>query len=83
MILSSLLLLCSHGSLPLKLHQKNKYLNEGWIFIGIFTVGSLPRRINKEVLVQFMYKSTYSTEKLLTMQNWKFITLAMYIEEKG
>ena len=50
---------------------------------GIFTVGSLPRRINKEVLVQFIYKSTYSTEKLLTMQNWKFITLAMYIEEKG
>ena len=38
--------------------QKNSYLNEGWHFIGRFKVGSLPRKINKDVLAQFKYKPT-------------------------
>ena len=43
MVLSSLFLLSNRGNLTLKLHQKNSYLNEGWLFIGRFKVGSLPR----------------------------------------
>ena len=35
------------------------HLNEGWLFIGKFKVGNLPRMMNKEVLVQFMHKSIY------------------------
>ena len=38
--------------------RKHSYLNEGWLFIGIFKVRSLPRMINKEVLSQFMYERT-------------------------
>ena len=33
-----------------------KMTDEGWLFIGRFKVGSLPRMINKEVLAQFIYK---------------------------
>ena len=51
-------LLCNHDNLTLKLHQKNSYLNEGWLFIGRFKVGSLPRMKNKEVLAQFIYQPT-------------------------
>ena len=54
-------LLCNHGNLTLKLHQKirkNSYLNEGWLLIGRFKVGSLPRMINKAVLAQFKHKTT-------------------------
>ena len=50
--------LCNHGNLTLKLHQKNSYLNEDWLFIGRFKVGRLPRMINKEVLAQLIYKPT-------------------------
>ena len=53
--LSLLPLLCNHGNLTLKLHQKKSYLNEGWLFIGRFKAGSLPRMINKEMPVQFIY----------------------------
>ena len=31
---------------------------EEWLFIGRFKVGSLPRMINKEVLVQLIHKPT-------------------------
>ena len=34
------------------------HLNEGFLFIGRFKVGSLPRMIHKEVLAQFIYKPT-------------------------
>ena len=50
MVLGLLSLLCNHENLTLKLHQKKNNLNERWLFIGIFTVGSLPRMVNKEVL---------------------------------
>ena len=48
-ILSLLPLLCNHDNLTLKFHPKNSNLNEVWLFIGRFKVGSLPRMINKEV----------------------------------
>ena len=38
--------------------RENSYLNEGWLFIGRFKVGSLPRMINKEVLAQFIHEPT-------------------------
>ena len=38
--------------------------NEGWLFIGRFKVGSLPRIINKEVLAQFIYQLKV---------NWKIV----------
>ena len=56
-VLSLLLVLCNHDNLALKLHQKS-YLNEGWLFIGKFKIGSSPRMISKEVLAQFLYKLT-------------------------
>ena len=55
--------------------KKNSYLNEQWIFINKLEV-----MINKEVLTQFVYKSTKSIEKLFTMKN---IYLVMYNEERG
>ena len=58
MVLSLLPFIYNHGYLALKLHQKNSYLNQGWLFIGKFKVGSLPRMINREVLAQFLYKPT-------------------------
>ena len=65
MVLTLLLLLCNH-SLILKLgtSEKNSYLDEGWLFIGSFKVGSVPGMINKDVLAQFIYKPAQSTEKL-------------------
>ena len=56
MVLIFLFLLCNHDNLILKLHQKNSCLDEEWIFIGSFKVGSVPEIINKEVLSQFLYK---------------------------
>ena len=50
MVLILLSLFCNHDNLILKLHQKNSYLDEGWLFIGRFKVGSVPGVINKEVL---------------------------------
>ena len=47
-------LLCNHGNLTLKFIRKYSYLNEGWLFIGRFKAGSLPRMINKEVLAKFI-----------------------------
>ena len=41
-----------------KITSKNSYLNEGWLFIYRFKVGSLPRMKNKEVLAQFTYQPT-------------------------
>ena len=38
--------------------RKNSYLNEGWLFIGKFKVGSLPRMMNEELLAKFKCKST-------------------------
>ena len=58
MVLSLLPLLCNHGNLTLELNRENSYLNEGWLFIGRFKVGSLPRMINKDMLAQFIYKPT-------------------------
>ena len=34
------------------------HINKGWLFIGRFKVGSLPRMIHKEILAQFIYKPT-------------------------
>ena len=56
MVLILLLLLCIHDNLKLKLHQKNSCLDEGWLFIGSFKVGSVPGMINKEVLAQYIHK---------------------------
>ena len=42
--------------MTLKSYQKKNYLNEGWLFIGRFKVGSLPRMIKKEVLGHVIYK---------------------------
>ena len=54
-----------------------------WLFIGRFKVGSLSRMINKEVLAQFIYKPVVNWKIVYHEKNWKFITLAMYIEERG
>ena len=62
MILSLLRFLCNQGNLTLKLHHK-EYLNEGWLFIGRFKVGILPRMINKEVLAQL-------TEQYIKQIGW-------------
>ena len=57
MVLILLLLLFHHDKMILEVHQKkNSYLDEGWLFIGSFKVGSVLGMINKEVLAQFIYK---------------------------
>ena len=63
MVLTLLPLLWKHGNLTLKLYidytsEKIATLNEGWLFIDRFKVGSLIRIINKELFVQFIYKPT-------------------------
>ena len=64
MVLILLLFLCNRDNLILKLLQKkNRYFDEGWLFIGSFKVGSVPGMINKEVLTQFIDKPASSTEK--------------------
>ena len=63
MVLSLLPLIFNLGNLTLTLHQKkNRYLNEGWLFIGRFKVGSLLRMTNNDVLAQVIYKPTASFE---------------------
>ena len=43
MVVIVLSFLCNYDNLTLKLHQgKRSYLDEGWIFIGRFKVGSVP-----------------------------------------
>ena len=57
MVLILLLLLCNHDNLiPKTISERNSYLDEGWLFIGSFKVGSVPGMINKEVLAQLIYK---------------------------
>ena len=57
MVLVLLFLLCNHDNLILKLHQKkSNYLDEGWLFIGSFKVRSVLGMINKEVLIQSIFK---------------------------
>ena len=57
MVLILLPFLSNHDNLILKLHQKKKsYLDEGWLFIGSFNLGSVPGMINKEVIARFIYK---------------------------
>ena len=56
MVLILLLLLCNYDDLILKLNQKKSYIDEGWLFIGSFKVGSVPGMINRDVFVQFIYK---------------------------
>ena len=51
--------------------------------MGRFKVESLPRMINKEVLVQFIYKPTKSTEKLLTIKKLAIIYSSYVPEERG
>ena len=73
MVLTLLPLLWKHGNLTLKLYidytsEKIATLNEGWLFIDRFKVGSSIRIINKELFVQLIYKPTQSTEKLFTMK---------------
>ena len=36
--------------------DKNSYLDEEWLFIMSFKVGSVTGMINKEVLAQFIYE---------------------------
>ena len=82
-VLSLLLLLCNHGNLTLKLHQKNIYLNKGWLFTARLKVRSLPRMIKKEALTQFTYKNLPNQPKnCLPWRHRKFITLAMYVKKK-
>ena len=54
MVFILLLLLCNHDTKTIS--EKNSYLDEGWLFIGSFKVGSVPGMINKEVLAQYIYK---------------------------
>ena len=57
MVVILLSFLCNHENLMLKLHQKkNSYLDEGWLFIGIFKIGSVQGMRNKEALAPFTYK---------------------------
>ena len=51
-------------------------MNSGFLLVD----SKLEVMINKEVLTQFVYKSTKSIEKLFTMKN---IYLVMYNEERG
>ena len=45
MVVILLYFLCNYDNLTLKLHQgKHCYPDEGWLFIGRFKVGSVPRR---------------------------------------
>ena len=78
-------MLFKHDNLILKLHQKkNSHLDEGWLFIGSFKVGSVPGMISKEVLAQFIYKPTKSTAKLFIWGNLGKLSLNMHnIEERG
>ena len=46
----------NHDDLILKLHQKNSYLNERWLFIGAFKVERVPGMMNKKLLAQLIYK---------------------------
>ena len=44
MVVTLLSFLCNYDNLTLKLHQgKHSYPDEGWLFIGRFKVGSVPR----------------------------------------
>ena len=44
MVVILLYFLCNYDNLTLKLHQgKRCYPDEGWLFIGRFKVGSVPR----------------------------------------
>ena len=52
MVLTLLSLLCNHNNLIL-----NSYLDEGWLFIGRFKVGSVPEIINKEIFAKLRYKT--------------------------
>ena len=61
MVLILLLLTCNHDNCILKSHLKNSYLDEGWLFIGSLKVGSVLGMINKEVLVQLLYKPAWAT----------------------
>ena len=56
MVLILLLLLCNYDDLILKVDQKKSYIDEGWLFIGSFKVGSVPGMINRDVFAQFIYK---------------------------
>ena len=84
MILTLLLLLCNHDDLipELSTSEKNSCLNEGWLFIGSFKVGSVKGVINKEVLAQFVYKPGYWTEKLFIYENLKKLLLCVAILNK-
>ena len=64
MLLILLLLFCNHDNLIQNYTRKNSYLDEGWLFIGSFKVGSAPGIINKEVLAQVIYKPEKLTERL-------------------
>ena len=54
-------------NLTLTLHQKNSCLNVKGAFLLVDSK-SLPSIINKEVVAQFIYKPTWSTEKLFTIK---------------
>ena len=57
MVLVLLLLLCNMIIDTKTTSEKNSYLDEGWLFVGSFKVGSVTGMINKEVLAQFIYES--------------------------
>ena len=73
MVLILLLLLCNHDNLILKLHQKNSYLDEGWLFIGSFKLGSVPG----------FYINLHNQLKNCLRKFGKIITLCSYIEGRG
>ena len=50
MLLILLSLLCNHDDLILRLYQKKRYHDEGWIFIDRFKVECDQVIVNKEVL---------------------------------
>ena len=74
MVLTLLPLLWKHGNLTLKLYidytsEKIATLNEGWLFIDRFKVGSLIRIINKNYLIN--WKLVYH-EKMYTLASYSY-----------
>ena len=56
MVLFLFHLLCNHDNLKINYIRKTSHLDEEWLFVGRFEVGSVPGIINKELLAQFIVK---------------------------
>ena len=52
--------------------RKNSYLSEGWLFIGRFKVGSLPRTIHQELLAKLCINLPNQLKNCLPWKNLYF-----------